>query len=56
MTGEFFSSMVLNVAFIAIAFYILYHVVRAAVRDGITLARRPETEKHEVTAAKNPGA
>ncbi len=56
MTGEFFSSMVLNIVFVAIAFYVLYHVVRAAVRDGIKLARRSETENREVTAAENSGA
>lgn len=46
MTGEFFSSMVLNVVIVAIGFYVLYHVIRAGVRDGIKLARTTgHTEK-----------
>ncbi|MFF5791742.1 hypothetical protein ACFY5D_06825 [Paeniglutamicibacter sp. NPDC012692] len=43
MTGELISAMVLNVVFAAIALYALYFVIRAAVRDGIKLARTADT-------------
>ncbi|MFJ6417662.1 hypothetical protein [Paeniglutamicibacter sp. NPDC091659] len=42
MTGDSISGMVLIVVFAAIALYALYFVVRAAVRDGIKLARNAE--------------
>ncbi|WP_181149724.1 hypothetical protein [Arthrobacter sp. MYb227] len=46
MTGEFFSSIVLNIVIVAIGFYVLYHVIRAGVRDGIKMARQSgPTEK-----------
>lgn len=49
MTGEFFSSMILNLVIVAIGFYVLYHVIRAGVRDGIKMARQG------VTIEKEPG-
>lgn len=51
MTGEFFSSIVLNIVIAAIGFYVLYHVIRAGVRDGIKLARpNGPTEKDPGTS------
>ncbi|MGL3806881.1 DUF6019 family protein [Paeniglutamicibacter sp. R2-26] len=44
MTGEMISGMVLSVVVAAIALYALYFVVRAAVRDGIKLAKAAETD------------
>ena len=50
MTGELISGMVLCVVFAAIALYALYFVVRAAVRDGIKLAKAAETDNATVNA------
>ena len=49
MTGEFFSSMVLNIVMVVIGFYVLYHVIRSGVRDGIKQARQSDA------TVKNPG-
>lgn len=58
MTGEFFSTMVLNIVIAAVGFYVLYHVIRAGVRDGIKLARKngPTPETSHQPGNENPAA
>lgn len=45
MDADALSGIVLGLVFAAVGFYALYLVVRAAVRDGIKLARNADTAK-----------
>ncbi|GAA1869903.1 hypothetical protein GCM10009715_16160 [Paeniglutamicibacter psychrophenolicus] len=51
MDASMLSALVLAIVFALVALYALYFVIRAAVRDGISLARAKETAPERSRAA-----
>lgn len=56
MDAGWLNFVILSVGFTTVFFYVLYLVIRGAVRDGIALADERRTARESALSASGPGA